>query len=120
VTLGTTEPVHRGDERTALLGFLQRQRDVVAWKVGGASDEVLRSASTPTGLTAHGLVQHLANVERWWLRHEVAGETGLPFEGTEDDPRADLRVGADVAMADLLAGYAAEAALCDAVVEAQP
>jgi len=91
VTRGTTEPAHRGDDRTAVLGFLQRQRDLVAWKVGGASDEVLRSASTPTGLTAHGLVRHLTNVERWWLRHEFAGETGLPYDGTEDDPRADQR-----------------------------
>ena len=86
----------------------------------GASDEVLRSASTPTGLTAPGLLQHLANVERWWLRHEFAGEVDLAFDGTEDDPRADLDVAAGTSTADLLARYAAEAGLCDAVVAAAP
>src|SRR6266545_1882852 len=34
-----TEPAHVGDERTILLGLLQRQRDLVAWKVSAASDK---------------------------------------------------------------------------------
>ena len=41
---GVTEPAHLGDERTTLLGFLQRQRDLVAWKVREASDETLASS----------------------------------------------------------------------------
>ena len=44
---GITEPAAHGDERTALLGFLQRQRDLVAWKLRDADDEVLRGVSTP-------------------------------------------------------------------------
>jgi len=43
---GVTEPAHLGDERTALLGFLQRQRDLVAWKLRDAQDEVLRLPGT--------------------------------------------------------------------------
>jgi hypothetical protein len=38
---GVTEAAHHGDERTTLLGLLQRQRDLVAWKLKGASDQVL-------------------------------------------------------------------------------
>ena len=34
---GVTEPTHLGDERTALLGYLQRQRDLVIWKVSAST-----------------------------------------------------------------------------------
>ncbi|MFI0462875.1 DUF664 domain-containing protein [Saccharopolyspora sp. 5N102] len=49
---------------SALPGFLQRQHDLVAWKVSGSSDAVWRSVVTPTGLTLPGLVRHLTDVER--------------------------------------------------------
>ena len=42
---GVTEPAHLGDERTTLTGFLQRQRDLVAWKMRDASDETLASVA---------------------------------------------------------------------------
>ena len=114
---GVTEPAHRGDERTAALGYLQRQRDLVAWKVRDACDDVLRSVQTPTGLTMHGVVRHLSNVERSWIRDRFAGQTGLSFDWTDDDPDGELHVPPDVTMSDLLADYAAEAELCDEVVE---
>jgi len=38
---GITEAAHLGDERTALLGVLQRQRDLVGWKLRDANDELL-------------------------------------------------------------------------------
>ena len=115
---GITEPAHQGDERTALLGFLRRQRELVAWKVGGASDEVLRSVATPSGLTVHGLVRHLTNVERSWVRQVFADQRDLVFDWTDEDPDAELSVPAGVSMADLLAAYAVEAERCDAVVAA--
>ena len=62
---GVTEPAHLGDERTTLQGFLQRQRDLVAWKMRDASDETLASARMPSGLSLHGVVRHLENVERF-------------------------------------------------------
>jgi hypothetical protein len=74
---GVTEAAHLGDERTTLLGFLQRRRDLVAWKVREASDETLASVRMPSGLTLHGIVRHLENVERGWFRDLFAGETGL-------------------------------------------
>ncbi len=112
------DPAPRGDERTALVGFLQRQRELVAWKAGGADDSVLRSVSTPTGLTLHGMVRHLENVERSWIRDVFAGQQGLVFAWTDDDPDGEWHVPADVPMAQLLADYAAETRLCDAVIEA--
>ncbi len=114
---GSTEPPHHGDERTLLLAFLRRQRALVAWKLEGADEAVLRSVATSTGLTIHGIVRHLYNVERSWLRRAFAGESGLAFDWTDDDPEAELRVPAEVTMAELLAAYAAEAQRCDAVIE---
>ena len=113
---GVTEAAHQGDERTTLMGFLQRQRDLVAWKLGDASDDVLRSVSTPSGMTLPGVVRHLENVERSWFRDVFAGEKGLAFDWTDEDPDGEWHVPRDVAMADLLANYAAETVRCDAVI----
>lgn len=117
---GATEPAHRGDERTTVLGFLQRQRDLVAWKVRAAPDDALRSVSTPTGLTLHGVVRHLEHVERWWIRDVFAGEEGLAYAWTDDDPDGELHVPPDVTMAELLEAYVEESARCDAVIAAAP
>jgi uncharacterized damage-inducible protein DinB len=116
---GVTEPAHLGDERTTLLGFLQRQRDLVAWKVSEAPDETLASVRVPSGLTLHGIVRHLTNVERSWFREFFAGETGLDFDSSDEDPDGDFRA-EGVPMNDLLAAYAAETALCDEVIAATP
>lgn len=113
---GIAEPAQHGDESTVLLGYLRRQRDLVAWKVGDASDGVLRSVESRTGLTVHGVVRHLTNVERSWLRDRFAGQTGLSFDWTDDDPDGELHVPPDITMADLLSDYAAEAKRCDEVI----
>ena len=79
-------------------------------------DDVLGAVATPTGMGLHGLVRHLTNVERSWLRDVFAGEEGLVFDWTGQDPDAEWRVPADMTMADLLGDYAAESRRCDAVV----
>jgi len=117
---GVVEAAHLGDERTALLGFLQHQRDLVAWKVRDAPDDVLRSVATATGLTLHGVVRHLQNVERSWFREVFAGEDGLRYDWTDEDPDGELHVGPQITMASLLADYAEESARCDAVIAATP
>jgi uncharacterized damage-inducible protein DinB len=73
----------------------------------------------PSGLTMHGIVRHLENVERGWFRLFFAGQTGLRFDATDEDPDADFRA-EGVPMADLLAAYEAETAQCDAVIAAAP
>jgi uncharacterized damage-inducible protein DinB len=118
IRFGITEAAHHGDERTTLLGVLQRQRDLVGWKLRDASDEAQNRARTPTGMTLPGLVCHLKNVERSWLRDVFAGQHGLAYDWTEQDPEAEWRVPADTRMADLVADYVAESRLCDAVVTA--
>ena len=113
---GIMDPAPRGDERTALVGFLQRQRELVVWKAAGATDDVLRKVSTPSGMTLPGLVRHLENVERSWIRDVFAGQKDLPYDWTDEDPDGEWHVPAEVPMAQLLADYAAETALCDAVI----
>ena len=115
---GITEAAHHGDERTTLLGVLQRQRDLVAWKLRDVPDDVLTGVASPTGMTLHGLVRHLTNVERSWVRDVFAGEQDLEYDWTEQDPDAEWRVPAGTAMSDLLHAYAAEAHRCDAVIAA--
>ena len=53
---------------------------------------MLGAVTTPTGMGLHGLVRHLTNVERSWLRDVFAGEEGLVFDWTEQDPDAEWRV----------------------------
>jgi uncharacterized damage-inducible protein DinB len=117
---GVTEAAHLGDERTTLMGFLHRQRDLVAWKVREASDDTLRSARTASGLSLHGIVRHLENVERSWFRDVFAGETDLAYDWTDEDRNAEFKPPIDVGMAALLRAYAAETVRCDAVIAAAP
>ena len=87
--------------------------------MGDASDDTLASVRMPSGLTLHGIVLHLTNVERSWFREFFGGQTGLSFDSTEEDPEGDFRA-EGMAMADLLAAYAAETARCDEVIAAAP
>ncbi|MGZ6826308.1 MAG: mycothiol transferase, partial [Mycobacteriales bacterium] len=72
---GGLAPGHRLGERDLLLAYLARQRELVLWKLDGLDDDAARAVSTPSGLTVHGIVRHLENVERSWWRQHVAGET---------------------------------------------
>lgn len=115
---GITEAAHHGDERTTLVGVLQRQRDLVGWKLRNGDDAALETARTSSGMTAHGLVRHLTNVERSWLRDVFAGQDGLAYDWTDTDPDGEWHVPAGTAMARLLEDYAAESRRCDDVVDA--
>jgi uncharacterized damage-inducible protein DinB len=103
-------------ERESLLEFLQRQRDLVAWKLQDAGDETLRAVTTGSGLTAHGVVRHLTNVERSWFRWVLADQPDLTFDYTDEDQDLDFKPPADLLMAQLLADYAAEQKRCDEVI----
>ena len=54
-------------EKAALHASLNRQRDVVLWKIEGLDDDRLRRPMTPSGTNLIGLVQHLASVEYGWF-----------------------------------------------------
>lgn len=113
-------PADTADERAMLLAYLRRQRELVQWKCDGLSDEAARAVATPTGLTIHGVVRHLENVERWWIRWRFAGQDDLRWDWTDEDPDGELHVPADVRLADLLVAYRTETGACDGVIEAHP
>jgi len=103
-------------EREMLLAYLQRQRDLVVWKLNGLDDDRARGIATGSGLTIHGIVRHLTDVERSWLRRWFDGQQGLPVEG-----KTPGRVGGFDArpydrLVDSLASYVEEADRCDEVV----
>ena len=49
------------DEAAILLGFLERQRAIRAWKGGGLDAVSLRATLAPSSMTLGGLLKHLAH-----------------------------------------------------------
>jgi uncharacterized damage-inducible protein DinB len=66
-------------ERELLATFLEFQRDALARKCAGLSDEQMCRRAIPTSnISLVGLVRHLATVERWYFQSVIAG--GSPGE----------------------------------------
>ncbi|HEY3337126.1 MAG TPA: DinB family protein [Propionicimonas sp.] len=62
-------------QRQALTAFIAWHRQTLLWKVSGLTGEQLASRAVPSsGLTLLGILRHMAEVERHWWRHRVAGE----------------------------------------------
>lgn len=62
-------------ERQALAAFITWHRHTLLWKVSGLTGEQLASqAVLSSSLSLLGIVRHMAEVERHWWRHRVAGE----------------------------------------------
>ena len=104
-------PRHQLAEREMLLAYLARQRELVQWKCAGLEEDAARKQATPSGLTIHGIVRHLAGVERGWLREHFAGEPEERVRDDEFEPQEQT-------LAQLLAAYREEAARCDGVIAA--
>lgn len=85
-----TDPPPRGSERQTLIGFLDYQRRTLQMKCAGLSATALGTrAVPPSGLSLLGLVRHLSDVERFWVRSCLAGKQAPPLywgkDGTETD-----------------------------------
>lgn len=106
-------------EREMLLGYLQRQRDLVAWKLADLSDADAQNVATPSGMTIHGVVNHLIDVERSWVRRWFAGEPGVQVEGIDANHVVEPSVAPEgVTLTELLGRYAEESRRCDVVIAA--
>ncbi|MFI8853288.1 DinB family protein [Streptomyces sp. NPDC053499] len=80
-----------GDERELLTRHLDWHRETLLLKCEGVPPEELSERKVPpSGLSLHGLVRHLAAVERWWFRIQLAGEQVPLLYYTEDDPDQDF------------------------------
>ncbi|HEY8525367.1 MAG TPA: DinB family protein [Acidimicrobiales bacterium] len=80
-----------GDEREILCAYLDWQRRTVELKCAGVPPERLsEKVVPPSGLSLHGLLRHLAGVERWWFRIQFAGEQIPHLYYSDDDPNQDF------------------------------
>lgn len=62
------------EEHASLCGFLDYHRATLLWKCQGLTGEQLAGrAVPPSGLSLLGLVRHMAEMERWWIRRSVGG-----------------------------------------------
>lgn len=88
------------DERESLEAFLDHQRATLLVKCAGLTAEQLKQHPVPPStLSLLGLVRHMTNVERWWVRIHGGGQD-LPFSCfTPDEPDVAFR-GADSADAE--------------------
>ena len=86
------------DERTMLEAWLDFHRQTLLMKCAGLSAEQLkRRSAAPSTLTLHGLVRHMAKVERGWFRICFAGQDIGNLYSTDAWPNADFD---DLASAD--------------------
>lgn len=85
---GRREPPMAAGEAATLLGFLDFQRDTLAWKVRGLDEAGLRATLHPTAMTLAGVVKHLAWVEDFWFTH-TAGRAPMPPPWAHVDWDAD-------------------------------
>jgi uncharacterized damage-inducible protein DinB len=94
-----------GSERHILEAHLDANRATVVRKVVGLSWEQATVRLGPTPTSAAGILKHLIDVERWWFRRNLAGEDGVPFTWTDDEPDLEFEMGPDDTVATLVAGY---------------
>ncbi|MER5948200.1 DinB family protein [Streptomyces sp. NPDC001904] len=120
MTFSHERPPLQADERTALTGWLDLQRQILRWKCEGLSEEDAHRSILPSSpaMTMAGLISHMRWVEHLWLEVVFLGgdETLNPsFDETDED--ADWRTGG-APLTRLLAEYEAQCARSDEIVAA--
>ena len=74
-----TDPAFVADERTMLESWLDWHRTTLMLKCEGLSDDLRKARPVPTSkLSLHGLVRHMADVERNWFRRVLLDEQDTP------------------------------------------
>jgi uncharacterized damage-inducible protein DinB len=96
------EAVPRNDagELDTALAFLSFARSCMFKKLEGLTEEQLRRRFVVSDTTLLGLVQHMADGERYWFAHTLAGDPAyadvdfsmvVPLETSAEDVIADYR-----------------------------
>src|SRR5215470_15429200 len=85
-----SEPPLAGDETAALLGSLERQRRILAWKCGGLDRAGLSVTVGVSSITLGGLLKHMALVEDdHFARLLLAEKPGAPWDAVDWDADPD-------------------------------
>jgi hypothetical protein len=102
------EPPLTGDDATAIVASLERQRATFAWKSGGLGADALRATTASSSLTLGALLKHLALIEDDTFTRRIAGrDMPAPWNAIdwEADPDWDWRSAADDRPEELYALY---------------
>ena len=97
----------RRGERETLEGSLDWYRAVVERKVDGLALEDAKRATTPTGMSALGVLKHLGWVERGWFRETFAGEDVEAID-VDGDNTPEFAIGDDDTVESVIGFYRAE------------
>lgn len=106
-------------EREALAAYLEYYRATVELKCRGLTQQQVRSrVMPPSTLSPHGLVRHLAGVERWWFQQNFE-RRAVPFLFfTPEAPDLDFDPPPEADFAADLQAWRAECAVSREIVEA--
>jgi uncharacterized damage-inducible protein DinB len=120
VTIERTEPPYRLDERTSYDRWLDYHRATLLLKCDGLDGGQLRARPVESSLMSlHGLVRHMAEVERNWFRRVIGGE---PLDGgmwwSDDAPDGDFEIADDDTFATDLAVWQEQVDLARAIAAA--
>jgi hypothetical protein len=110
----------QADERTALLGWLDLQRQILRWKCDGLSEADAHRSVIPTSpaMTTAGLISHMRWVEHTWLEVVfLGGDKAQNPSFDETDEGADWRTDG-VPLKQLLVQYEAQCARSNEIVAA--
>ncbi|MFC8044790.1 DinB family protein [Nocardia sp. NPDC057353] len=106
-----------GTEAAQLRARIAHQRATLLDRCAGLNGEQLaRRAIPPSTLSLLGLVRHLAEVERGWLRTTAAGEQLGYLYCATDNPDGDFDDARPADAADDFAAYHRETAAADAAI----
>jgi hypothetical protein len=87
LTGARTELTQVADERQTLTETVDYYRRTFELKCAGLTPEQLSERSvSPSTLSLHGLLRHLAAVERWWFQLQFAGDDVPNLYHSDDDP----------------------------------
>jgi Protein of unknown function (DUF664) len=88
LTVEYRDPPVAGTEAEHVVGSLERQRALLAWKCGGLDAAGLQATLGPSTITLGGLLKHLALVEDTHFQRLLLGNeeiTGEPWAGVDWD-----------------------------------
>jgi uncharacterized damage-inducible protein DinB len=115
------EPASDADERTMLLGWLDYHRETLAAKCAGLTDDQLKQRSVaPSTMSLLGLVRHLTDVERTWIRERFDGQAGLPHYWSEANYDDDFDALDDTPVEQVWASWRAEHQAVGEVLDRSP
>jgi uncharacterized damage-inducible protein DinB len=106
------DPPFRDGERDSYDAWLDWHRLTLLLKCRGLDRDQLRARPVETSLMSlHGLVRHMADVERNWFRRTIAGEDAPPlYYDNDTNPEGDFEMPDDASFDEDVATWEAEIA----------